>query len=391
MVAGPSEIFYGRNRVPGGFDYLNLSLRALALLNPTWFFRVKIVHSVNHGPTRRLSAYENLSVDLTVISAKHVNRLDRLGPSLQHGTLLNLLFAKSPPQSRYVMILDPDCFLVEKGILNSITQVMQERSIGVVGLPYPAWYPKEYSWKTPQLYFSLFDRSLIDPSKIDLRPGTDSTFKDDDKSNFDNSFQLRSVFWLKKTLLNAGIISKRGVLNSFLVGRFYALSNRYLKKSLDTGWRITEYIDSHDIKSLLCPFIVDGDIYIPGFNRGNFLKVNSDLSVLSENLGWYLLNHALIEGKNIGSQGFIPIILKKMIGGISLEDEKWPISSLISSANLINKVKFRDLKNKFPLADFYSFAERISFFHLGTQGKGRTLSETSILENLINELICDQV
>lgn len=387
VVAGPSEIYYGGKRVPGGFDYLNVSLRALSQLNPTWLFNVKVAHSVYHGPSQRLSTYKNLSVDLTVLNSKDIADFDRLGPSLQHGTLLNYLLAKSPPQSRFVIILDPDCFVAEKGIVNAMTQVMLDKSIGIVGLPYPAWYPKEYSWRSPQVYFCVFDSSLIDPSKIDFRAGPDLKSKDKKTSKFDSSFLLKSISWLRRNLLRTAVISQRGVTQSLLTSKYYLLLNRHLTNPFDTGWQLAEFIDEHQINSLLCPFIVDGDICIAGFNRTEFLEKNPDLLSLSDNLGWYFLNHALIEGKDLGSQGLIPKALKKLTGGVSLNYEKWPISALVSSANLTNKEKFRNLKNKFPWADFYSFAGKISFFHLGTQGKGRMPSEIRVLENLIQDLI----
>ena len=48
---------------------------------------------------------------------------------------------------------------------------MVEFDISVIGVPYPAWYPKEYTWKTPQLYFSIFDTAKIDLLELDLRAG----------------------------------------------------------------------------------------------------------------------------------------------------------------------------------------------------------------------------
>jgi hypothetical protein len=391
VVPGPSEIYFGGRLVPGGFEYLNRSLRNLSFLNPNCEFKVKVAHSTYHGPIGYLSEYQNLSVEILLLDQKNISDLEFLDPVLQHGTILNYALGKIPPESRYVIILDPDCYVVEPNIVSSLIKKMQDDSIGIAGLPYPAWYPKEYSWESPQIYFSVFDRNLIDPIKIDFRSG-EAMNVIDDKSVIPNVGNCFRVIWkLRRVLFKFGIIHPRSTIDCIILNKLSSLEKRPRINPCDTGWRILEYIKMNQTRTLVCPYIVIGDVRILGLNRKSLLEKNPDLLPIKNHLGWYFLNHAVIETQDIGTQGLIPRLINGFIGESEVYEDKWPIKSLFSSLEITNQDQLWALRESIPSADYYGFAGKVSFFHIGSKGKEQGLNQLENLDAIFDLLIQSKV
>lgn len=391
VVVGPSEVYFGGRLVPGGFEYLNRSLRNLAFLNPNCEFKVKVAHSTYHGPTSYLSEYKNLSVEMLLLDSKDISGLDFLDPVIQHGTILNYAMAKRPPESRYLIIFDPDCYVVEPNIVSSLIKRMQDDSIGIAGLPYPAWYPKEYSWKSPQVYFAVFDRNLIDPAKIDLRAGKSMNVTEDKSVIVNVGIIFRLLAKFRRVLLRFDITHARSPIDCIIQNKLSNLEKRPRINPCDTGWRILEHIELNQIKTIVCPYIVFGDVRILGLNRKSFLERNPAFLPIKNHLGWYFLNHAVIESRDTGTQGFIPRLIKSFIGETEVYGDKWPISSLVSSLEITNQDKLWTLRKGFPSADYYGFDGRVSFFHLGSKGKEQGSNHLNILDAIFDPLIQREV
>lgn len=381
VVSGPSTGRIGEQQIPGGFDYLERSLFLLSQSNPTCNFKVNVAHSVYHGPLLALKDHKNLSVKIKQFNTADIPNFEALDPSRQHGTLINHLLNSCPPESQYIILLDPDCFVLETNLILKMINYMSNEEIGIVGVPYPAHYPKEYSWQTPQLYFSIFDTQRFNPLEIDFCAGGEICSSLDNSRDPDITFRL--LRRLKHFLVNVRAIKSRGGIDNFLSLKLSLLSERFLINPRDTGWRIASVIKKDSIRIHICPFIIDSEVRIFGLNKSEFLQANPDLSHLKEHLGWYFFNHALIEGRAIGKQGLFPRFLKRLLATAEDNREKWPSQSLMSSCALQNPKTFMMIRELLPMSDFYSFDSNFAIFHLGHKGKAGTKNTLQILDKII--------
>lgn len=386
VVVGPTNTFMGGRNVPGGFEYLNRNLSLLAQLNPSIRFNIRIAHSSYHGELGKFSSGHNMDIQIKIFDNNHIQNLDSIDPVIEHGTLLNELFMVSPPTQQFLIILDPDCYSVEGNLIIKLITELTRDDIAVIGLPYPAWYPKEYSWKTPQLYFSLFDRVKLDPSKIDLRAG-DSLNSQSSLLQATSSLQVRIFRRLELLLISTGMFQHDNPVLVFFERKISRLTGRYKIDPLDTAWRIPYEITQHDLRSKNLPYIAKAEVWVPGLRKEQYLAKNPDLRHLEGRLGWHLLNHGLIEGRSIGSQGIILRLLRRIMGKSQLKVSKWPSDSLIDGNTLQNEQLFRYILSRIPAADYYATNEKLAFFHLGHKGKGRISGEIQVLDEIISKIL----
>ncbi len=386
VVAGPSIVYFGGRNVPGGFEYLSRNLSLLAALNGNVNFEVNIAHSVYHGSLYDFKQYPNMIVRIYEFDGEQISGLKELDPVVQHGTLLNELFRKSPPHSRYVLILDPDCFAIEEKFVSSCIQKMRDTGVAIMGVPYPAWYPKEYSLRTPQLYFCLFDRNEIEVEKIDLRAGN-SLNKSLGNLKLPRRLMLSATRRLRAELLANGVIKVDGLTETLLNSKSSLIQKRFEINPLDTGWRVGALLDSEDISFETFPNILKTELGIPGFNRKEYLKVNVDLSHISGHIGWHLLAHGLIEDRRLGRQGLLPKFLKSFMRSKVADLTKWPASSFLGRELVSNPSDLSLLLNAIPAADCYSFNGKFSIFHLGSKGKGHLQNELEILDHVLSKFV----
>jgi hypothetical protein len=387
VVAGPNNIHFGGRNVPGGFEYLSRNLFLLASLNQDVNFEVLVAHSIFHGPSSDFQQYPNMQIYLHLFGEDHIVGLKDLDPVLQHGTLLNALLKKISPNSRFVLILDPDCYAIEKNLISSCIQKLNDSEISVMGIPYPTWYPKEYSLETPQLYFSLFDRTKIKIEELDLRAGGGNTRIVGDFLGIPKKLQLATVRKLRAILLSKRIIEVGGISETLLNLKINVIQKRYEINPQDTGWRIGSILEAKGSSFETLPNILKSDFDIVGFNRYEYLKVNGDLTHLSDHLGWYFLVHGLIEGRGLGRQGAIPLLLNRFIHNKLTIRSKWPVNAFVGRDSISNKSDLSLVVGAIPAADCYSHDGKFSIFHIGSKGKGQLQDEIEILDKVISKFV----
>ena len=391
VVVGPTKLFMGGRNVPGGFAYLSRSLTLLAELNQNVNFEVKVAHSIYHGELSDFHKYPNMKIKVFEFSNDNFEGLSELDPIVQHGALLNKLFNASPPTSRFILVLDPDCYAIQPNLISHCIQEMKDLKISVAGISYPAWYPKEYTWKTPQLYFCLFDRNSINPEDLDLRAGGHPQSTSTKNAFNYESLTLRILRRIRSFFLNRGFINLGEPMELVLRAKIDLLHRRYEINSRDTGWRLGDKIDDGKLAFKVYPNIINREIKIPGFRTPEYLAVNQDLQHLYGNLGWYFLAQGLTEGRQIGSQGVIPRIIQKFTGVRVIERAKWPSSSLLSALCISNQKELDLVQRAIPSADFYAIGDEFSFFHIGSKGKGQIIDEIRILDDLIDKFVSKSV
>ena len=386
VVVGPNSVFFGGRLVPGGFEYLKRNLFILAQLNPDIMFHARIAHSSYHGQLGDFIKLDNMEIILKVFDRNDIEDLDLMDSVLQHGTLLNMLFKVIPPETRFLIIIDPDCYCVKSNLISNLIDELERSEIAVAGLPYPAWYPKEYSWETPQLYFSIFDRSKLDPSKIDLRSGGNSVV---DLSGYPGTknYVWRICSKLREIILHFKNFPPHHLIQSILESKMSRLSGRFLIDPLDTAWRISDEIDRVGLRYRIFPYVIKTDIRILGLNLEEYSAQNLDLLRIEGHLGWHFFHHGLLEGRHLGSQGIIPKILQMFLGKISISRSKWPIESLTSRGLIENQSLLEYIINRIPAADCYAVDANLSFFHIGSAGKGQISGEIRVLDEVVSRIL----
>lgn len=384
VVAGPNNIYFGGRNVPGGFEYLSRNLFLLATLNGGISFEVNVAHSIYHGKLGDFKQFTNMQIWVHEFSGNDIDGLAELDPVLQHGTLLNELFRKKSPHSRFVLILDPDCYAIERNLIDTSIQQMKESGVAVMGVPYPAWYPKEYSIKTPQLYFCLFDRGKVKIEELDLRAGDGSTQVYPELISLPRKIQLALAKRLKSGMLAKGIIEPGSLTESLLDSKINVIQKRYEINPLDTGWRIGALLEKEMLSYETFPNIVKSEIDLAGFNQTEYLKANEDLSHLGNHLGWYFLVHGLLEGRQLGRQGMLPRILNRFIHSRASTFSKWPVTSYVGRDSISNPSDLSQLLRAIPAADCYARAGKFSIFHIGSKGKGQLQNEIELLDRVIS-------
>lgn len=92
--------------------------------------------------------------------------------SVNHGAGLNL--ALSLVQTRFVLALDPDFFIVRPGWVGDVTRYMATRRLGFLGAPWhPRWFGK---WRYfPCAHCLFIDLDKVDRNRLDFRPRLDET------------------------------------------------------------------------------------------------------------------------------------------------------------------------------------------------------------------------
>lgn len=386
VIAGPSNVFMGGRSVPGGFEYLARSLFLLSKLNPEISFKVRVGHSIYHGNLGEFKEQDNMEILVQVFDSNIIGNLDSIDPVVEHGTLLNHLFRAIPPCERLLIILDPDCYCTEVSLISNLVEQMRENQLAVVGLPYPAWYPKEYSWETPQLYFSIFDREKFDPSTIDLRAGGQPNFNSYSESKVDST-ELKIYRRINRLLMRGNLVKFNSTVPVLLENKISTLNGRFRINPLDTAWRIAEHIGENGIHFKILPYIIKSDTRVFGFSPGEYLANNPDLTHLEEYLGWHFVNHGLLEGRSLGSQGFMPRLLMWLMRSSPISTKKWPVDSLIVGKQIDNLQLFNFIRAQIPEADYYAVDNRFAFFHLGSKGKGRISHEIDVLDAVILKIL----
>jgi hypothetical protein len=385
VVAGPNNIYFGGRSVPGGFEYLSRNLFLLAALNGGINFEVNIAHSIYHGKLAEFKQFPNMQVWVHEFNGNDIDGLAELDPVLQHGTLLNELLGKITPHSRFVLILDPDCYAIEENLIPSCLQQMKDSGIAVMGVPYPAWYPKEYSLKTPQLYFCLYDRSKIKIEELDLRAGGGTAQGFQEVISLPRKIHLAVVRRLMAGLLAKEIIKPGSLTETLLNSKINVIQKRYEINPRDTGWRIGELLENEESSYETFPNIVKSELDLAGFNRSEYLKVNEDLMHLGNHLEWYFLVHGLMEGRRLGKQGILPRILNRFIHSRATSLSKWPVTSYVGRDLISNTSDLSQVLGAFPAADCYALHGKFSIFHIGSKGKGHLQNETEILDRVISK------
>jgi GT2 family glycosyltransferase len=87
--------------------------------------------------------------------------------SYHHGEGLNLCISNI--KTRFLLVLDPDFYIVMHNWIRKVVSYMQEENIAILGVP---WHPYRYrKWRYfPAVHCTFFDLSKVSKDILDFRP-----------------------------------------------------------------------------------------------------------------------------------------------------------------------------------------------------------------------------
>lgn len=148
---------------------IELNRRLTMSLNPGADLRWRVVRNL---PVQDADRSEELEAHFEVLDGVELD-LDEVGTrsprSYHHGLAMNLLAAGLT--TRYVLYLDPDCFIVRRDWIAEVLSHMAERRLATFGVPYHPRTPQKTRY-IPCGVGMFVDTERFPVSDLDWTPGT---------------------------------------------------------------------------------------------------------------------------------------------------------------------------------------------------------------------------
>jgi hypothetical protein len=145
----------------------------------------------------------------TEFSSLTIPELQFTHPSLDHGSIMNALIDQVEEEFDFVILLDPDSFVLGKHSLMTLLDYMRKSNIDVAGTPYGMLNPKAFFRDFPTVFFMVFAGNLVISNDLDFKIS----------HQFDSSFRgtMRPNQIQPQSSLTSKIRGKiRGVIRQFV-------------------------------------------------------------------------------------------------------------------------------------------------------------------------------
>lgn len=142
-------------------DYLKSNVRLTKKMNPKTLVKWIVVD--NSGGKVKFPK-GNL---FTLVRGASLSLSKKRAGSFHHGEGLNIGIKRS--KTRFLLILDPDFFIVSRNWVEEVIQYMKEEELALLGVPWhPRWYSKVRYFPSPHCFF--IDTRTISRDKINFLP-----------------------------------------------------------------------------------------------------------------------------------------------------------------------------------------------------------------------------
>ena len=150
-------------------DWISLNLRLMNALNPDTNYHWTIVENSPRDSAKRIST--PMAPNMSIIEGAEFEPDRYAAPSYHHGSGLNI--GIQDVHTRYLLVLDPDFFIIQKGWITSVLQYMMKNQIYILGAP---WHPSRYKkWRYfPCAHCTFYDLKHINKDSLDFRPDYDA-------------------------------------------------------------------------------------------------------------------------------------------------------------------------------------------------------------------------
>jgi hypothetical protein len=147
------------------YDKLLEHIKLMDRLNPAVAWHLVAVD--NSGSARPRLAIDDPRVEVRPGVAPDQTKSADARSSYHHAAALNANL--DGIRSRYLLVIDPDLFVVYPGWMRETMQHMHERKLSFFGVPWhPRWYTKYRGF--PCVHFMMIDMQSVPASHLDFRP-----------------------------------------------------------------------------------------------------------------------------------------------------------------------------------------------------------------------------
>ena len=297
--------------------------------------------------------------------------------SLEHGLMLNYLIKVISDSYRFVLIMDPDCFLVGSGGLSQHLNFMVKNEVAVSGTPYGLTFPKSSFRDFPTVFSLLLDQSRVNIKNLDFTPELKAT-KDEANLglNADNGLFSKAKGWLRNSTRPIVSRSLKLILGisdpvlwwGFLMG--LRNSQREPRFANDTSYKVRESLhknaNHHELKVVVSRLALLGS----ASEKVVATREDSDPRFGSSE---YFRNHGVFEGwtlKRGGARDYLTLLLVRSVGGrVPSANRRFPTSSLVLSEDVKERNSIEKLVRRYPGIDIWSDRNSIFAIHLGLPTK----------------------
>jgi hypothetical protein len=147
--------------INGGWLYALKNMEFLSSLNPEVHFTIILGHLVEFGDIPELPEFDNIEFEIFETTIENLNLKYPRNPSSQHGAILNYLFEKHHPKTKFFGVIDPDCYVVQFNGIRNLMSYLDESELSMIGASYPSTWDKAYYWDFPTAYFQLMNSEKI--------------------------------------------------------------------------------------------------------------------------------------------------------------------------------------------------------------------------------------
>jgi len=235
-------------------DWIHLNARLVNVLNPNTNYHWIIVE--NSPPESAKRIFTPMTPNMSIVEGAEIEPDRYAVPSYHHGSGLNI--GIQGVNTRYLLVLDPDFYIIQKGWIASVLQYMLQNQIDILGAP---WHPSRYKkWRYfPCAHCTFYDLKHVKKETLDFRPDYDAHPKLDKKHKGVQKKFFKSIDPLKLR------------------------NRRHIGHSADTGYRIQVAYKKSSVRNECFAPVFSPSIFSRLFN----LPFSDRMSLLPKKPGYY--------------------------------------------------------------------------------------------------------
>ena len=235
-------------------DWINLNERLVNALNPDTNYHWIIVENSPRDSDKRI--FTPMMPNMSILEGAEIEPDRYAIPSYHHGSGLNI--GIQGVHTRYLLVLDPDFYIIQKGWIGSVLKYMLQNQIYILGAP---WHPSRYKkWRYfPCAHCTFYDLKHINKDRLDFRPDYDAYPRLDKKYK-----GLQKKFFK--------LIDPLKLANRRLIGH-----------SADTGYRIYMTYNKNSVRNECFAPVFSPSIFSRLFNK----PFSDGMSLLPKKPGYY--------------------------------------------------------------------------------------------------------
>lgn len=382
------------NEIEGGWAYAIENLEFLTALNPDCQLNVVFGHVKEFGPIPVIPNYPKINLHVYETSLAELSNTVDLEPAEQHGAILNFILSTHVLQTKFYLILDPDCYVIKKNAFHQLIDYMNQINLDMIGVSYPTTFPKVYYWDFPTAYFQLMNRTNCEPDTLDFLPQQTSLVAGTGLATsisapFARTFGLiakfikRFRFPLKKILIKAQ--NSNFLLLQFT---FYFYTNFIYRNTplfQDTGWKNREKYFEFNFE--IIPHRINPKSVGAGFDELAYQSGNIDIQESGIDATWHALMHGIYEKREMGKQNRIWKLLRRVLGSGSLIPSNFPATSVVMSKSFLNSMNVTNGLENFQYSYEYFWKHQPFCIHLGHGGKNGATKDILKLEEIKSQIM----